>query len=783
MSAIDFPANPGSLTPPNYWTANSGVQYRWDGEKWVSTGGSATYIGMGGTGANFVTGDIKFSDTKGVKFGAADDLAIYHDGTNNYIDFDTGELRLSVAGTSKMTLDSSGNVVFTGTVTGATPTATGHLTTKAYVDSAITAEDFWDRSGTTLSPNTAGDGVSFTGDLTVNTDALFVDASAKNVGIGTSSPSTTLHIKSTAYPSLIVERDHASYYGCLQILNSSTNGAQIDAIGDGDPSGGLRFFNVDDGTATLKMQLDSAGSLLIGGTLPSSPNITLTGSDGSAEFADDVNVGATTANATQGKILLDQKGRIDIHRRTGDSLDQVLQVYDTSSTKTIELFNNGSITAKDVQVGGKPDDGLNVGARVADFGYIASACPSGNTGLAIFNSDAPNSTANFKVTSDGTITADGSAEFAGDLTVNTDALFVDASAKNVGIGTTSPNQDLTISSGADKLHLFGSTAGNGGALFTTNSAFSDYEPLSLTGEYISFSTRTGTLTSSERMRIDSSGNVGIGESNPTRTLEVNSGITNVVANFKSTDSMAAIALVDNGGSAEYACQGNAAIIMPGGTEKMRIDSSGNVGIGTTSPAEKLSVNGKLKITNDIILAQTNGRIDYDNGNSSGALRFYSTSANAERLRILSTGGLTFNGDTAQANALDDYEEGSWTVTLVRQTSQPTVTYNRQDAQYTKIGNQVLVWWDMKVATNTGGSGYYAIGGLPYNAVTGGTGGGYGAPQFRSQGLLGTNSRLYSNSSYHMNDIIPLHCFNSSGTEVTATATTGRITGWSVYRTS
>ena len=54
MSAIDFPGSPGSLTPPNYWTAGSGVQYKWDGEKWVSTGGSDTYISMGGTGTNFV---------------------------------------------------------------------------------------------------------------------------------------------------------------------------------------------------------------------------------------------------------------------------------------------------------------------------------------------------------------------------------------------------------------------------------------------------------------------------------------------------------------------------------------------------------------------------------------------------------------------------------------------------------------------------------------------------------------------------------------------------------
>ncbi len=143
MANIDFPADPGSLTPANYWTAPNGIRYFWNGARWRSSSADS-YIAMSGTGTNSVSGNISLADSVRLEFGAADDLAIYHDGTNNYIDFDTGELRLSVAGTSKMTLDSSGNVVFPGTVTGATPTATGHLTTKAYVDTAITAEDFWD---------------------------------------------------------------------------------------------------------------------------------------------------------------------------------------------------------------------------------------------------------------------------------------------------------------------------------------------------------------------------------------------------------------------------------------------------------------------------------------------------------------------------------------------------------------------------------------------------------------------------------------------------------------
>ena len=64
----------------------------------------------------------------------------------------------------------------------------------------------------------------------------------------------------------------------------------------------------------------------------------------------------------------------------------------------------------------------------------------------------------------------------------------------------------------------------------------------------------------------------------------------------------------------------------------------NVGIGTTSPSQKLHVVGKLKLTDDFIIGGANPRIDYDGG-STGALRFFSTSANTERMRLESGGNL------------------------------------------------------------------------------------------------------------------------------------------------
>ena len=121
-----------------------------------------------------------------------------------------------------------------------------------------------------------------------------------------------------------------------------------------------------------------------------------------------------------------------------------------------------------------------------------------------------------------------------------------------------------------------------------------------------------------------------------------------------------------------------------------IDSSGKIGCGTSSPSEILHVNGTstaIKIDSDgdaALRFATSGTNKFSIFQSSGTLRFFDNTNNAERMRILSSGGLTFNGDTAAANALDDYEEGTWTATL------SVGTCTTSDAKYIKIGKLVRV---------------------------------------------------------------------------------------------
>jgi hypothetical protein len=88
----------------------------------------------------------------------------------------------------------------------------------------------------------------------------------------------------------------------------------------------------------------------------------------------------------------------------------------------------------------------------------------------------------------------------------------------------------------------------------------------------------------------------------------------------------------------------------------------------------------------------------------------------ERFSDLYLGGSLFVGGTGSANALDDYEEGTFTPTYLGSSSNPTVTYTSQTAgSYVKIGRQVIAKIVLRTDSVSGGSGNLYIGGLPFAA--------------------------------------------------------------------
>ena len=207
---------------------------------------------------------------------------------------------------------------------------------------------------------------------------------------------------------------------------------------------------------------------------------------------------------------------------------------------------------------------------------------------------------------------------------------------------------------------------------------------------IRFQNRTGVDTVADRAIINSDGNFGVGVTTGLAARISAKHSSGTIGYFESTQAAANVSNIV-GNSTQTNSSSNLILQVNGGTTAQSI----------------VRCNGN----NDTVIL---------NGASPG-----------ERARFLAGGGLTFNGDTAAANALDDYEEGTWTP-IMKWSSGTGTAGNSNNGYYTKVGNVVHVHATVHWTAVSGATVSYArINGLPYAYKN--------ASNYRSTFIIGSQS--------------------------------------------
>jgi hypothetical protein len=599
---------------------------------------------------------------------AAGGLDIYAGGAS-YVAFGTNS-------SERMRVTSTGNVLIGTTTTQGKFTvasATGNTGFNyGTISSPERANLYYDTDGTGWKFNIGKvQSTAFTAQMT------FVDSG--NIGIGTTTPSqalmvsggstTTIGVASTGANSLL--RGFAVVSGSTEYATFKqrfdTGEVQITAGIAG--WGGLTTFHTN---GVERMRISSGGDLSLGTT---TAYTRLTVSNGASTRS-----GITISDTNTASLMLfaGNSGGAVISTDTGFQ-DLIFKRNSTvgteNGTETMRINSSGNVGVGTSTIGVKLE--VNGATRVVSgvaggyYGFNYSTASVDSRSWSIYNDHTAYGDLNILTSS----TQTGAP--------NTSRFYISA-AGNIGVGTTSPARPLHVYYnsavvGAYTMVLQSTVGGYGaGVSFQsqiTGGAVAEMARITADGES-SWNTTASTQDAglrfytaldgavAEKMRIDSAGSVGIGTTSPSlRFVVSNAGAAGLEISPTALASSPLIQSFNRSGAAYTQLGFNALyyVFQTSGTETMRTDTGGNLGIGVSTPGARLDVTGAvnslqarfgnvagrgLEISTALVSGTNDaGSILNAKGSASGTLIFQTDSG--ERFRITSTGGIT-SSDLADA---------------------------------------------------------------------------------------------------------------------------------------